>query len=391
MGSPGPYLDPSMARRRPVTAVSMPAVAGVTMRQVLAWRLRRQYLDEPAAGAVEVADRLCGVQAQVASSAELAVAVRTGRPAREEVERALRTDGTLVRMWAARGTLHLLTARGAALQCAVLDEQRMWDRPSWLTAFGVTREEMDNLLAAVAELLPGRALSREELVSELVERVGSAHLAEALRSGWGALLKPAAAAGLLCHGPPNGTRVTFTSPSTALRDWRPVTAAEAGPQLVRDYLRAYGPATRDDVAAWISRGIKTSAITGWFAELRAAGELVDVDVDGAPMTLLAADLDELRDTAPATGVRLVGGFDQYVIAVNRSTIPAAHLSKVSRTAGWISPVVLNRGRIAGVWNLTGARLTVELFERVPRRPLATQVRRLGTLLGVTPTLTVEGP
>ena len=56
-------------------------MSGVTMRQVLAWRLRRQHLDEPAPGVVEVTDRLCGVQAQVSSSAELAIAVRTGRPA----------------------------------------------------------------------------------------------------------------------------------------------------------------------------------------------------------------------------------------------------------------------------------------------------------------------
>lgn len=380
----------------------------VTMAQVLAWRLRRQYLDDPAADAVEVADRLCGVQAQVASSAALAVTVRTGRPAGPDLATALgstptvddgqsgakagtATGATLVRMWAARGTLHLLTARGAALQCAALGEQRAWDRPVWLRAFGVTRDEMETLLAAVAELLPGRALTREELVVELTDRVGP-HIADALRSGWGSLLKPAATAGLLCHGPPTpgSARVTFTSPSTVLRDWRPVDVATAGPRLVRDYLGAYGPATREDFRNWLSRAVRATPIRAWFDQLTDVGELVEVRVDGAdtPALLPAEHLDELRDTAPATGVRLLGGFDQYVIAVSRSAIPARHLARVSRTAGWISPVVLNEGRVAGVWNLDGDALAVELFEKVPRRALRAEVDRLGALLDVTPRVTV---
>ena len=54
----------------------------LTWEQVLAWRLRRQLLD-PRGGvdAVGVVGRLCGVQAQVASAAELAVAVRQADPA----------------------------------------------------------------------------------------------------------------------------------------------------------------------------------------------------------------------------------------------------------------------------------------------------------------------
>jgi hypothetical protein len=372
----------------------MPAVGAISMAQVAAWRMRRQYLadDHPATDAVAVADRLCGVQAQVASSAELAVAVRTGRPAGPELATALAvatgggdggTDGaaTLVRMWSVRGTLHLLTARGAALQCAVLGAQRTWDRPVWMRAFGIGREEVEALLAAVAELLPGRALTREELAAELTERVGP-HLAEVLRSGWGTLLKPAATAGLLCHGPSRQGRVTFTSPATALRGWTPADPATAGPALVRDYLGTYGPATRDDFRNWLGRAVGARPIRAWFTELTDSGHLVEVEVDGVPGSFLTAEhVDELRETRPATGVRLLGGFDQYVIAVSRSIIPAAHLARVSRTAGWISPVLLHEGRIAGVWNLDGDRLVTDLFEKVPTAAITAERTRLATLLG----------
>ena len=367
----------------------MTGVTGVTMRQVLAWRLRRQFLDggTPAENAVRVADRLCGVQAQVASSAVLAVSVRTGRPAAAEIDTALRTDRSLVKMWAARGTLHLLTPRDAALHCGLLGETRNWQQAAWLRNFGVTAQDMDAVLGGIAELLDGRVLTREELVAELVEHTGSPHLAEALQSGWGALLKPAAYSGLLCHGPSSGNRVTFTSPSSWLPGWRPVPPEEAGPEVVRRYLAAYGPATRNDVLNWLRRGVKVSPAKTWFAAL--GDELVTVEVDGAPASMLAEHLDELAGAQPAaSSVRLLGAFDQYVIAVDRSLIPAEHRAKVSRTAGWISPVVLHQGRIAGVWNLDGGRLAVELFGKVPKRALAAEANRVTELLGVAARLAV---
>jgi hypothetical protein len=71
----------------------------VTWQQALAWRMQRHLLEPigslPVAGVVR---RLCGVQAQVASSAELAVRVRREGSRRGEVGRALppserRTEG----------------------------------------------------------------------------------------------------------------------------------------------------------------------------------------------------------------------------------------------------------------------------------------------------------
>jgi uncharacterized protein YfaQ (DUF2300 family) len=49
----------------------------VTWPQALAWRMKRHLLDPVGRLPVpDVVDRLCGVQAQVACSAELAVRVR---------------------------------------------------------------------------------------------------------------------------------------------------------------------------------------------------------------------------------------------------------------------------------------------------------------------------
>jgi hypothetical protein len=337
--------------------------------------MRRQHLTSPGgASAVELARVLCGVQAQVPSSALQAIAVRQASPVAGEVDRALREDRTLVRCWSVRGTLHLHSADEAARYGAAVAAVRSWERPSVLRGHGVTLAEIDGIIDAIAAVLPGRVLTRDELTEAVLEHTGSRHLAEVLRSGWGFALKPASWLGLLCHGPSEGNRVTFTSPATWLPAWKPVGADEAGPELLRAYLGGYGPATLDDFGQWLFRGAKVSLLRGWLAAVR--DELTEVSVDGSPALALTSDLEELRDTRPNTLVRLLPGFDQYVIAVNRSLIPAEHRAKVSRTSGWISPVVLVGGRVAGVWSVENGKLDVDPFEKIPAKPLATEVARV---------------
>ena len=84
-------------------------VARVSWGQALAWRMRRQLLDPVGTGTTaDVVRRLCGVQAQVGSTAELAVRVRRTASKPGDVARAL-SQGRLIKTWAMRGTLHLLT------------------------------------------------------------------------------------------------------------------------------------------------------------------------------------------------------------------------------------------------------------------------------------------
>jgi hypothetical protein len=349
----------------------------VGLDQVLAWRMSRQHLAAPGgATAVELARVLCGVQAQVPSSAEEAVAVRQAEPRRGEVDRALREERTLVRCWSVRGTLHLHAAEDASYYGAAVAAVRSWERPSVLRAAGITLAEFNGIIEAVAAVLPGKILTREELTQAVIEHTGSPAIGELLRSGWGNALKPAAWLGLLCHGPANGTRITFTSPATWLPTWRPATADEAGPYLLRTYLGAYGPATLEDFGQWLFRNVASvKLLRGWLLNVR--DELSEVDVDGQPALLRTEDLDELRDTKPDNQVRLLPGFDQYVIAVNRSLIPAEHRAKVSRTSGWISPVILHCGRIAGVWKPVNGAIDIEPFEDIPADLLAAEAERIG--------------
>jgi hypothetical protein len=68
----------------------------ITWRQALAWRLQRHLLEPVGALPVEqVVARLCGVQAQVASSAELAIRLRRRASRPGEVPGAL-SEGRVI-------------------------------------------------------------------------------------------------------------------------------------------------------------------------------------------------------------------------------------------------------------------------------------------------------
>jgi len=358
----------------------------ITWRQALAWRMQRQLLDPVGSLSVaRVVGRLCGVQAQVASSAELAVRVRRETSLPGEVGRAL-SAGRLVKTWAMRGALHLLTPEDAGAFLSLMASGRSWERPSWQRYFGVTAREIETLRRAVREALDGTCLTREELVAAIVARPGLEHVGEALRSGWGTLLKPLAWQGDLCHGPSRGTRVTFLLPQAASSCWAGIPDPdEAAPVAIAGYLGAYGPAAADAFGYWLAGGwFGKRRLRAWFSGL--GDRLAEVEMDGEHAYVLAEDLDELASTAPTEAVRLLPGFDQYVLGPGTAdgrVVPAARRAAVSRQAGWISPVVVAGGVVSGTWELDGEQVGISWFREAgppPRRALVAEVVRLSSIL-----------
>ncbi len=359
----------------------------VTWPQALAWRMRRQLLEpvgsESVAGVVR---RLGAVQAQVASSAELAIRVRRQSSRRGEVVRAL-ADGRLVRTWAMRGTLHLLTPEDGGAFLSLMAAGRSWERPSWVKYFGMTPAQMERLRGVVREAIDERPLTREELIEAVGRKRGFKGVAEGLRSGWGTLLKPIAWQGDLVFGPSVGTRVTFTTPHAGSARWTGLPEPDlAAPIAIRAYLGAYGPATVEAFSDWVSGGwFSKKRMRTWFADLGDA--LVEVEVDGERAWILAEHADELSDTKPTSAVRLLPGFDQFVLGPGTKdgrVTPTARRSDVSRTAGWISPVVVSGGVVCGTWELDGSEVRIGWFReagRVPRTALRTEAARLSDILG----------
>jgi hypothetical protein len=371
--------------------------ASASWAQVLGWRLTRHHLDPPdGTTAVEIARRLCGIQAQVPSAAALAVAVRQAAPDLAATSRAL-AERTVVRTWAMRGTLHLLPADEVADVLSLLAAARTWEKGSWQKAFA-TVEQIETLSAAVADALAdGSALTRDELVQRVLAVTGDEALTEHLRSGWSAVLKPLAWQGLLFQGPSDDNRVSFVRPDRWLPDWSGLPDPDdAAGRVIERYLSAFGPATPEVFDQWLLRGATPRAtLRRWFAEL---GErITGVDVEGSIRYLRTGDVDDLTAVRQHPVVRLLPAFDQYVLGpgtADPQIVPPEHRSEVSRAAGWIAPVILRDGRAIGTWTADSGRPELSFFDGVGPAPggrtaagrlLAAEVERLGAILGRTDT------
>jgi hypothetical protein len=372
-------------------------VTSLSWDAVLAWRLERQHLAAraPRAKALDVVSDIAGLHAQVASCAELTLWARVDGLKRGDVDALLWKRRRLVKTWAMRGTLHLLPAAELPRYVGALARLRPRHHvPAWLRHHGLEREQAEAMLAAIADALRGAELTREELAAAVAERTGAPALAAKLKGGFGDLLKPAAFTGDLCFAPSDGQRVRFTRPADWLGGWEPVEGEEAARTIVRTYLHAYGPAAREQFQRWF--GMTSPAEAGrWIQAL--GDELAEVDVEGEKGWMLAADVDAAASAAPAGVVRLLGGFDHYVVAAPRAVdavVAAADRERVYRPQGWLSPVLLVDGRIEGVWSheRDGDELdvTVEPFGRVGKAVAAVveaEAERLAAFLDGELTLT----
>jgi winged helix DNA-binding protein len=92
---------------------------------------------------------------------------------------------------------------------------------------------------------------------------------------------------------------------------------------------------------------------------------------------------------PFRGVRLLPGFDPFVNELPRRTdelLAVAHHERIYRTAGWVTPVVIVDGRIAGTWELAAGKrggIDVQPFGRwraTARRELTDEADRLAAFL-----------
>ena len=304
-----------------------------------------------------------GAQAQLMSAAELQLGVRS-RATVEDVRKALWKDKSLVKTWLMRGTLHLVPSNDLPVYTAAMRSRWVWPNNTWLKWVQLTEPELVGLSQAIGDALE-QPMTREELIAN-VGRHSSDHVRTVLKSGWSTLLKPVARAGRLCFGPSHGQSVTFVRPDVWLKSWRDIDPDTALVEVARRYLRAYGPATKDDFGRWFGAwpGVGKAAWAGL------ADELVPVSIEGMRMDMLAVDLKHLAKEAHRSSVRLLPCFDPYLMGHNSRDhlFEPKYRPRVSRTAGWISAVVLVDGRVAATWTHTfvkhALRIAIDPFRRL---------------------------
>jgi uncharacterized protein YcaQ len=341
-----------------------------------------------------------GVHAQVQASAELQLASRLDELTQPDVLEALWERRTLVKAWTSRGTLHLHPAAELALWHAARQavagppgELAAWRDPAGVLHPEVGRDDVEAIRAEVWDALDGKCLLRDELVDNVVSRVGRAHRGR-LRSGFAFFLAD------LCQGPPRGAKVTFVRPDQWIDGWHEVDGKRALSEVCRRYLSTYGPARPADFREWFaSTAFKAPQARALFERL--GDELEEVDVEGQRAYVLAGDtaFPPLQPT-----LRLLPEYDVYVMGFRerdqlipqavREQIAAHGRGRYEGPAG--VRLFMIDGVAAGLWERKKRGKRIELrvlparkLTRPQREELNEEVERIGTFTGLEPSLAVD--
>ena len=346
----------------------------ITPRQANRTLLSRQHLltrvDDDA---IEVIDRIVGIQSQDPASAFYALASRIEDFRPDELD-ALLTDREVVRIALLRSTVFLLDGLDArwirALAQDTIDAGVRSNRSHALVS-----STPEAVHADAAELLRGRALGGAELKSLLAQRhpdEDPAALAAHARCGL-----------QLVQVPPRGLWKGSGAPTyQLLDDWigpgePALVGDDARKELIRLYLRGFGPASAKAIATWSG----LTRLRPLLDEMAADWELVELE---GPAGEVLFDLDglALADADEPAPVRLIAPFDHILVAqADRYRIADDAAYRRTVTPNGRSPgFVLVDGRLAGTWRPgDGPDLDVELFSeltRAQRAELDAEVERL---------------
>jgi hypothetical protein len=276
------------------------------------------------------------------------------------IERALYEERALVRILGMRRTIfvvprELVAVVHAACTRAIAAEQRRLlvrmlvenggfaDADAWLrgveeASLRVVRERGEIYGADVGAAVP--ELRTQIVVNEGKSYGGPVNLTTRV-------LFLLSADERIVRGRPRGSWASSQFSWSPIEAWLPggvgdVPVEVARAELVRRWLRAYGPGTAADVRWW----------TGWAARdvsraLRDAGA-VEVELEEGPGVLLADDLDPVP--APAPWVRLLPALDPTVMGWSgRRWFLGEHGPALFDRTGNAGPTVWCDGRVVGAW------------------------------------------
>jgi hypothetical protein len=385
---------------------------------VLAFRSRRHQLDRAAGAAAHVTDvdlLDIGVPDTGPDGARWALAVRGAPMPDPTIDPTSSDDGgsapaldpDLAYVWTVRSSPQAYRRRDLP-QVAVATSpwseadaaKRVFDAARPLHAAGIpVLDALAHVARLQRELVVGPT-PKGELSGRLTEALDPAYLRECRPCG---VIHPyelpfrlaALQAGLELEpgtAPPVLHRIEGLEPlAFSVRG----TDAPARFDLVRGYLRFYGPARPKDVAEFLDTSVKE-------VKARWPDDVVEVEVVDdrgtvlpGPWSVLTEDLDELL-VDPAVGegqgtVRLVGPYDPYVQLRGRELLvdDAARRKELWPVLGRPG-AVLEGGEVVGVWRpkASGRKLAVRYEPWGPdratqRRAVGVEAERLAAHRGVT--------
>ena len=331
---------------------------------------RQLLLERSPVRATQAVERLGGLQAQSTPSPYLSLWTRLEGFEREELTKAL-TGRRLVKALLQRGTLHVAAPR---TYWAIMTVRRTLAASLWPPSYEARLPAAR--IAELAEVLQA-ALDGNELTYKEVRALLEPHATEGVPPTF--LWRRVQGYSYVIHVPPSGIwgyggHGVYTAAAGKLRG-APPGPEDAFDELVRTYLAAYGPATKQDIGQWagVPRVQPIAESLGRLSLRTFASEEGKVLYD-----LPRAPLPDRETPAPP---RLVPRFDNLVLShADRSRILGdVAPSRIVTNNGLVHATILVDGLVAGTWQLEQGRVVLEPFGKLDaatKRALKDEVERL---------------
>jgi hypothetical protein len=303
-------------------------------------------------------------QAQDLPGALVSVALRTPSRTLADVHAAL-DEGSIVRSWPMRGTLHLVAPQDLRWLLAVGPPRVANAAAKRRTDLGVTDREVEKVTRVTVDALGGGGRIARDALMALWREAGVSTDGQRGVHLFGKL----AVDGLICLGPMAGRRQDVV----LVDEWVPAAPvpdrAEAIAGWALRYFRGHGPATVDDFAWWTGL-TKTDARAGHAA---VADRLESMQVDGTTMWLDPATPGLLEGARKAArGALLLPGFDELVLGYSdrSAVLPPDFADRVAPGGnGMFLATVVVAGRAVATWRRPQTRTgapAVTPFRTLPR-------------------------
>ena len=313
-----------------------------------------------AADPVGVADAMAGMHATDPASVYLGLRARVRDLTHDSLSAQLYDTHALLKVLGMRRTMFVAPRQlasviqaAAGIDVAVRERKRLLkmledagiatDPVRWLAAVE------DQTVATLTELGEATASDLSKRVPALREQIRLA-IGKPYESTVGVstrLLFLLSTEGRIIRGRPKGTWLSSLYRWAPMDAWvdgglEPWPPERAHAELVRRWLRAFGPGTQQDVAWW----------TGWTvartkAALQAVGA-VEVAMDGSIGWALPDDIDPTPAVAP--WIALLPALDTTTMAwTERGFYLGDHAKQLFDTNGNAGPTIWADGRVVGLW------------------------------------------
>lgn len=321
-------------------------------------RLANLHLSPRCAGSArDVVAHLGALQAQEFWSGVWSIGARSSAVDVESVYDAI-GDGSIVRTWPLRNTVHFIPTDAARWMLSVARTFAFKGVERRREHLGLTEQAALDACELLAGAL-SQPVSRSGCIELLTESGLMTQSSHAYHLLWFAAVNAA-----IVMGPQRGSDQSFVAFDAWVPSGGDRSFDDALAELACRYFSAHGPAPLTELRRWTGL---TMAQTRRAVSL-AADRLAEVPTEAGPMLMATDQVEALGTTGvdqaePDRSVLLLSGFDEYILGYgDRSAImePDRFALVVPGNNGVFRPTIVDDGTVVGVWRRKVTKTRVDV-------------------------------